>query len=112
MLTLTLQVVGIGSAVARAVATDSAVLRRLLQQCLPADLLASLGIDALVDAMIKSTVVQGEVGGPGAPKTPPSASAQEATVKVTQIIPGVSASEVRGCTPRAREGQGDPTLPL
>jgi hypothetical protein len=67
-------VLNIAKAAAKAVATDRAILRRLLQLCLPADLFNSLDIEALIDAMIKSTVVEGEASG-GEASTPPGSKA-------------------------------------
>jgi hypothetical protein len=129
------QVTTIAKAAAKAVATDKAILRRLLQLCLPADLFSSLNIDALIDAMIKTTVVDADVSGGSPPgsqtprgasratppgsKTPPGsygspAAAKTASVKVTQTIPGVSASqvchvtEVWLCPARTRGTHGSP----
>ncbi len=59
------QVMAKAKAAAEATAKDRAVLRRLLQLCLPADLLASLDIEKLIDAMIASTVVEAEASEPG-----------------------------------------------
>jgi hypothetical protein len=99
------------------VATDRAALRRLLQLCLPANLFSSLDIEALIDAMIKSTVVEAGVSNPdsngidakkppgvgdrapplAAGKAPPPGEpSKTASVKVTQKLPGVKASQVRG----------------
>jgi hypothetical protein len=96
-----LQVLGIASAAAEAVATDRAALRRLLQLCLPADLLASLDIEALLDAMIASTAVDGSVaapgsGGNGTGTSSPSPPSKAATIslRVTQELPQVPASSV------------------
>ncbi len=97
-----LQVAKIAEAAVKAVATDRAILRRLLQECLPADLFNSLDIEALIDEMIRTTVIEVEVedpsgggsGGmpPGAKAAPPPGKA--VTLKVTQTIPGVKASQV------------------
>jgi hypothetical protein len=110
----------IASAAAKAAATDRAILRRLLQLCLPADLLNSLDIDALIDAMIASTVVETDVSGgsgsggmtppgsvaktppgsgartpPGSgARTPPGVAAKSVSVEVKQTIPGVSAADL------------------
>ena len=51
-----LQVLSVAKAAALSVAKDAAILRRLLQQCLPADLFNSLDIDQLIKDMIASTV--------------------------------------------------------
>jgi hypothetical protein len=103
------QVSQIAQAAAKAAATDRAILRRLLQLCLPADLLATLDIDALIDAMIASTVVEADISGgsgmtpPGSSaktppgsggKTPPGVAAKSVSVEVKQTIPGVSAADV------------------
>ena len=114
----------IARAATEAVAKDRAILRRLLEQCLPADLLASLDIEALIDAMIASTVIEVETTGgsgsspapggkaspPGAKASPPGAKAsppgakpgskpsppagKSVSLKVTQVIPGLKASQV------------------
>ncbi len=100
-----LQVLAIARAAAEAVATDRAVLRRLLQLCLPADLLASLDIEALLDAMIASTAVDGSVAAPGSGgsgsgngtgTSSPSPPGKAATIslRVTQELPQVPASAV------------------
>jgi hypothetical protein len=101
------QVAQIAKAAAKAVATDRAVLRRLLQLCLPADLLNSLDIEALIDAMVASTVVEVEISGgssngsnggstpPGAKAAPPSAAGKTTSIEVKQRIPGVKAADVR-----------------
>jgi hypothetical protein len=108
-----LQVMIVVKAAAKAVATDRAILRRLLQLCLPANLFSSLNIDELIDAMIASTVVEAEIADPGAstpspkPATSPSPSAgtspkpaaasppgQSASISVSQTLPGVPASAV------------------
>ncbi len=114
LLTLLLpQVAEIAKAASQAVATDRSVLRRLLQDCLPADLLARLDIEALIDAMIASTVVTVDVTDSGSGKTPPGKTpsgktppgktppgktppgkANEVSVQVTQTLPGVPASAV------------------
>ena len=60
------EVMAKAKAAAEATAKDRDVLRRLLQLCLPADLLASLDIEKLIDAMIASTVVEAEASEPGA----------------------------------------------
>jgi hypothetical protein len=95
------QVAQIAKAAVKAVATDRGILRRLLQLCLPADLLARLDIEALIDAMIASTVIEVDIldpsgkappGGAGA-KTPPGMSGKSATLKITQTIPKVKASQ-------------------
>jgi hypothetical protein len=62
-----LQALGIAKAAAKAVATDAAILRRLLQMCLPADLFNSLDIDALIAAIISSTVRGRRTQGVAAP---------------------------------------------
>jgi hypothetical protein len=99
----------IAKAAVMAVATDRGILRRLLQLCLPADLLARLDIEALIDAMIASTVIEVEIEGgssgkappggagdktPGGAKTPPGMSGKSVTIKITQTIPKVKASQV------------------
>ncbi len=105
LLLLLPQVAEIAKAASQAVATDRSVLRRLLQDCLPADLLARLDIEALIDAMIASTVVAagGIDPGSGSGKTPPGKTppgktppgkANEVSVQVTQTLPGVPASAV------------------
>ena len=105
------QVAQIAKAAVRAVATDRAILRRLLQLCLPEYLLNSLDIEALIDAMIASTVIEvdiedpsgkrpppGVLPPPGAgTKAPPGAAGKSVSLKITQTIPGVKAADVRGC---------------
>jgi hypothetical protein len=118
-----------------AVAKDRAILRRLLLQCLPADLLATLDIEALIDAMIASTVIEVETTGgsggsspvpggkptppgskptppagkPGSKPSPPGAAGKSVSVEVKQVIPGLKASQV-GRLPagRAHEPQVQP----
>ncbi len=103
------QVAEIAKAAVKAVATDRAILRRLLQQCLPDYLLSSLDIEALIDAMIASTVIEVDVMDPSGQtppgagaktppgagaKTPPGAAGPTVSLKVTQTIPGVTAAQV------------------
>ncbi len=101
------------------------MLRRLLRQSLPADLLASLDLEAVVSAMAASIVVEAEgpvdaakPPPPGAAKPPPGAARppvysppaaapgaappppRVASVKLSQTIPGVKAADVSGTAPR------------
>jgi hypothetical protein len=98
----------IAKAACKEVATNRDVLRRLLMACLPADLLATLDIEALIDAMIASTVITVEFtdadsGSGSGSKTPPGKASPpgkaappgpSVTVTVEQNIPKISAADV------------------
>ncbi len=78
----------LAAAAAKAVATDREALRAILTLALPANVVTSLGMDALLDALVASTKV--EATGQAAD----GADGPTAQVKVTQKIPGVKPSDL------------------
>jgi hypothetical protein len=86
----------LASAAAKAVATDRKALKAILTLALPADVINSLGMEALIDALVASTKVdEGEA----------AAAKPTAQVKVTQKIPGVKPADLD--TAQLSEGEWD-----